>query len=665
MLNTTNNLTFSVDGLKWTIHGTRYLHPYGVDGGGWEAVASGSWNADEDYSCYLYHQVSSIVSTSPSCETYDIVWKVDGTPTSAGSPTEETTTCTGIEDLPTDPDDDELDCSSIFMGWSEHELVGAGHDNPGDLFTTVGDAPVIDEDKTFYAVFASDDTENETPTNITSAFTDKSWSDENSLWTSGADGYGYVNSGVQLISSTTAYATTKASYYKVDSVEVTYCTNGSAGAGGIKIEVGTTKIDSIGVAYSSGTGTDSKTIKFKSASLPLTGAVKIHAKGQTNSVYIQSVKIYYRNHAYKNYTTTCCDNSITIGSPSITGSGTVTFTLGGEAISAGDEVETCTSAKDVVSTVTPASGYSCTALTFTGGSVSVDPTPGAGNYPSAPSSQDYTLSFAKKTTAATLATSATFTAKPLTAWAWKYKKDADAADGSVAPYDIPDVVDLYVGQYARFIITGYTPSDVIADKQGFVYVSSDDPAVMQPVLDKTKITYVSKDASNTYYQVKGKAATESTTITIKATGDGSITKTVTIRVKALPTVTFEDLIHNKTDFANSGDGWNAGTGVLSSTASNVGVVSHTKKTPTHTDVAAPGTGNDCEKGHLHLMGWIRSDYPALVAYMNGTGARPEYSAIISAGNDDSDKVYFLEPNASINVEDFNGKTFYAVWATIE
>ena len=670
LLNTTNNLTFTNDGIFWIIKSTNYLKPY--------SYTSFEINSSKPtYSCFLYHQISSTVATIPSCETYDIVWKVEGTPLNSGSQTEETTTCTGIETLPTSPDNDELNCANVFMGWSEKELVGAGHDEPDDLFLTIGYAPKIDEDKTFHAVFA-------TAAPITNKYVLGTVDDlkdgqkvilvnhANSVACTSTAGAttgtltkvdissSFSNDTLVTSESSIVWTVTKSGDYYVfkSGDNYLYCSGESSlfcGATSDKWTISSGSVD--GTYYLTSYNQSSYKFEYYSKNSNFT------TYGGTGTAY--NTDFYVPALSYSDYQTICCDNSITIGSPSITGSGTVTFAVGGSDLDPGDEVETCTSAKDVVATVTPAAGYNCTAVSFSGGSVSVDPTPGAGNYPSAPSSQNYTLSFAKETTAATLSTSATFTAKALTAWAWKYKKDADAADGSVAPYDIPDVVDLYIGQYARFIITGYSPSDVIADKQGFVYVSSDDPAVMQPVLDKAKITYVSKDANNTYYQVKGKAATESTTITIKATGDGSITKTVTIRVKALPTVTFEDLIHNKTDFANRGDGWTAGTGVLSSTASNVGVVSHTKKTPTHADVAAPGTGNDCEKGHLHLMGWIRSDYPALVAYMNGTGVRPEYSAIISAGDDDSDKAYFLAPNASINVEDFNGKTFYAVWATIE
>lgn len=570
-----------------------------------------------------------VVSTTPSCETYDIVWKV-GNDEASGTPTDNTTTCTGIEELPDDPDDNALDCATKFMGWSESILTGEGKSAPADLFTTAGGAPKIDEDKTFHAVFASVDTENETPTNLTTAFTSNSWADENSLWTSGAAGYGYLNSGVQVTGTGTAYATTKASYNKVDSVEVTYCTNAKGGAGGIKIEVGGTKVDSIGVAYSSGTGTDSKTIKFKSASLPLSGAVKIHAKGSTSSIYIQSVKIYYRTPAYKDYVTVCCDKSITIGTPSIMGSGTVTFTLGGNDLEPGDGVETCTSAKDVVATVTPAAGYSCTSLTFSGGSVSVDPTPGAGNYPAAPSTQDYTLSFAKETTSATLATSATFTAKALSSWTWTYNSAA-----------IPNPVNLYEGEKARFDVE-YTPSDIIDGKKTYTRTKED-----------AYMNWYGGGIQPTYFQCQGKASTgESTTPIVVTHADGP-TITINVKVKPLPSVTFVDKLQDKTDFTNWGT-----DGVVSSTVTT-GVVTHTKPTPSHSDVSDPGSNyNTCERQHLHLVGWIRSDWAD--EHPSAT-----HSQITSVGDDDAGNPYFYTAGADIDIEAQNGKTFYAVWSKIE
>ena len=367
----------------------------------------------------------------------------------------------------------------------------------------------------------------------------------------------------------------------------------------------------------------------------------------------------FRNLAtlgYQNYMTTCCDKNITIGTPSITGGGTVAFSVGGSAIAVDDVVETCSAAKNIVVRVTPGSGYECTALSFSDGTNSLTPSPttastlpfGYDDY------TDYTLSFSKETTSITLETEVTFSAKALTGWSWKYKKGADAASDGVDPYTIPETVEVYKNEYARFFIVGYDPEDVIDSKKGFVYVSSDDPEEMQPVFDKSELSYSSKNAACSYYQLYGKKVVESSTITFKSAGNASLTKTFTIKVKALPSVTFVDLIHNKTDFTNWGT-----DGVVSSTVTT-GVVTHVKPTPTHTDLTEPATGNSCEKTHLHLIGWIRSDYSKVADYMNGTGSEPTVSELTGAGTG-----YWFTPGADINIETYNGKTFYAVWAVEE
>ena len=250
---------------------------------------------------------------------------------------------------------------------------------------------------------------------------------------------------------------------------------------------------------------------------------------------------------------------------------------------------------------------------------------------------------------------ASWTAKTMTGWSWKYKKgNVGSADPAMA---VPDVVEAYVGEYVRFIIDGYTPSDLISASRGYVYINEEPKDI--PVYNSTELAQVGKDAACSYYTTRGTKAVSSTTITFKAVGDNTITQTFTLKINALPTVIFTDLIHNTDDFTNSGDGYTAATGVLSSTVTT-GVVSHAKKTPTHDDVDAPGTGNSCEKTHLHLIGWIRSDYEKVADYMAGTGAAPTVSELTGAGAG-----YWFLPDADINVETYNGKTFYAVWAVEE
>ncbi len=184
-------------------------------------------------------------------------------------------------------------------------------------------------------------------------------------------------------------------------------------------------------------------------------------------------------------------------------------------------------------------------------------------------------------------------------------------------------------------------------------------------------TYVtiSNSSTNTNIILIGKAtaSVQTETVTLTSNDAGAKTATIDVTVKPLPIVTFADIVHNKTDFAVPlGDGscYTAATGVLKSTVTD-GVVSHTKHTPSRAaDVVVSG-GNECEQQHLHLIGWIRSDYSKVVNYLAGTGAKPTITEITSAGTDGDSKDYYFVAGESINVETYNGFTFYAVWAKMD
>ena len=91
------------------------------------------------------------------CMPHTITWVVNGETYTAGTPTTETTDCDGITTMPTAPADNTLSgCANSFRGWSETNLYGeATTTQPADLFVTADDAPAINADKTFYAVFGT------------------------------------------------------------------------------------------------------------------------------------------------------------------------------------------------------------------------------------------------------------------------------------------------------------------------------------------------------------------------------------------------------------------------------------------------------------------------------------------------------------------------------
>lgn len=120
-------------------------------------------------------------------------------------------------------------------------------------------------------------------------FTSKSWGATPANWTSGKDGNGYSNSGVQVTSSYSgANGTSPESFDAVQSVVVTYCTNASKGAGNIIVSVGGTQISSQSVTTSGGTSGRDMTFTSDGS---LSGKVKIEVTCTTNSIYIIACSI--------------------------------------------------------------------------------------------------------------------------------------------------------------------------------------------------------------------------------------------------------------------------------------------------------------------------------------------------------------------------------------
>lgn len=90
------------------------------------------------------------------CVSHTVAWEVNGSEYDTGDPTTATTNCDGITTMPTAPADNTLSCANSFRGWSATNLYGeAVAKHPMDLFVNAADAPTIDADKTFYAVFGT------------------------------------------------------------------------------------------------------------------------------------------------------------------------------------------------------------------------------------------------------------------------------------------------------------------------------------------------------------------------------------------------------------------------------------------------------------------------------------------------------------------------------
>lgn len=570
------------------------------------------WSVDNVHdgfsSCYIYKRQSATYATVPNCETYDIVWKVNGTPLSSGSQTEETNECTGIEDLPANPEDDALECATKFVGWSEYTLTGTGKSAPADLFTDAADAPAIDADKTFHAVFA---------TTIGTAIAPIEDSDFSGAGEKDVEGT-YCGMSFKLktvgkyLRKQSIWTSSDMTNVKVR-IRVYHVSNSTADV---------LRVSLIGSDGNEVVGADLSTTKYGTSSssagysdyvelTPTAAVTGYKVSMKTSNSYGTGINKIEREviaSGIKDYMTTCCDELVTLSDPTITdaaGSGaTITFDKS-------SPVATCGGETTVTATLTLPAGYEATALSFSGGSVSVSPEISL----PVTTTTVYTLTFDANTNA-TLTTTATIAAKTANAWNWTYNGGA-----------IPDPLVLYVGINKQLDVT-YEPADLLNTQKNYTVTRTD-----------AHVAQVGK--AYDHYTMRGAAGvTEVTNSTVTFSLNG-LSQTVNVTVKPQPRVHFVDIVHGES-FADVGP------------AVESYVATFIQPTPTHSDVSDPGENyNSCERGHLHLVGWIESTWAD--AHPGATSGE-----ITGAGSD----IYY-EAGASINVEVQNGKTFYAVWCIVE
>ena len=132
---------------------------------------------------------------------------------------------------------------------------------------------------------------------VTYTFSSKSWAatsgGSTANWSSGKDGAGFMNNGIQVTTTASgANGTSPVSFTNVTKVVCTYNTNASKGKGTIDVQVGTNDAKSVDWAYSgSASGTSANftaTVNYTTAE---TGNVKITLNTTTNSIYLVSVTI--------------------------------------------------------------------------------------------------------------------------------------------------------------------------------------------------------------------------------------------------------------------------------------------------------------------------------------------------------------------------------------
>ena len=138
----------------------------------------------------------------------------------------------------------------------------------------------------------------------TYTFTSKDWkatlNGSNANWTSGKDGAGFQNEGVQVTTNATgANATSPISFKEISKIVVTYQTNKSGGAGSIDIQIGDNEKTSKEAKYITGTADGRNanfTVEYDYATSQ-NGFVKITVNTTTNSLYISKIAITHAEDA--------------------------------------------------------------------------------------------------------------------------------------------------------------------------------------------------------------------------------------------------------------------------------------------------------------------------------------------------------------------------------
>ena len=537
-----------------------------------------------------------------------IIFEVDGAQTTIYRANDENLedAVAGQGSKPVNPAPPTACSEKVFVGWSASEIDDETDTRPGDLTNATG---TVNTDKHYYAVWAI-----QSGTPIAAV-------EDNSFTTSGIESYCGMTNGMKdvgdYILKNSIWTSSNMSGVQVK-IKVYHLSNSSSDVLRISLvnssgtEVVGTDLTTTARGSNSSSAAYSSYVTLTPTSTVTGYKVALKTKNSNGSCVDKVTREVVA--IYSKYSTSCCATKVTLSHNSPE-HGTIAF---GKTT-----VPTCGGDKDVSLTITPAAGYQLATYSVATGSgkVATKTDPGVSLNNNSSAAQNLTLTFAEDANGAYDVT-ASFTLMTVTSWTWTYNSAA-----------IPDPLNLYVGQSARLDVA-YTPSGVDATKK--TYERDKDDAYINWVAGKQP----------TYSTISGKASTGENTTEVTFTHADGPTKTVNVKVLPLPLTHFVDLVHGKA-FAD----------VAATIEDNA--LSATKSTPTSDDWTTPNA-NTCETNHLHLVGWIRSDWPALVAYLNGTGDKPTTTAIVGAGSS-----YFFAPGASINVQTFDGKTFYAVWAEIK
>ena len=181
-----------------------------------------------------------------------------------------------------------------------------------------------------------------TVTDVKFQFTSNAWADSTSEWSSDKNGTA-LNGGVQVAKTTSgAGATSKGTYTNIAQIVVHYHTNASDGAGSISMKIGANSASSQSVTKTG--GTTSRTLTW-SYNPKQSGKITFSVTCTTNSIYVESIDIFYQTVTHASLSISPETLSLTVGGSNGTitatasgGTGSVTFTSGNSSIASVDSV---------------------------------------------------------------------------------------------------------------------------------------------------------------------------------------------------------------------------------------------------------------------------------------------------------------------------------------
>lgn len=664
--------------------GTKLINADGT----WIASAAGYTNASKQWQL---DATALELHAEWILKTYTVTWVVNGTTEATQTNVNFGTRYDALTQEPSVDDDALSSCGSDkFIGWVTQEYTAEGGTKVSqyDPYAVTSSTAIDDTHYTFYAMFAKEEGTAFSLSVTSGDFKISGLVDGVNYYATGA-----LSSGKYGVTTTASdgdlFTFTKVNdgvytiYHKRSSKYVKWSssTNFKEEATSENWTITSANHGSWSVVPE--TATNRAFIMCHSANNPENNNVfKPYASSNVTGTPSQYYYIEIGTSNLTNYRTGCCSEKITLSVSDATSGvgGTVTLKWNNADKSAGDQVSTC-SAGTLVAKVTANPGYILTAMAISGTNKSITITP-SDLTTGLPSTEEMTYSVAVQALATgTLTITPTFshtytvtydladgetsgstatvryqsgetvtlvTPAPtksgynFTGWTvtkegggnvtvsgGKFTMPADnvTATATWAEKTLTSInlgsasVEVYVGQYVEIPVT-YDPADILT--KNYKLVANPSYCVTtNSTITTLKITGGRGGVTITENKTE--------TVSIKANADDTKTASVSVTVKPLPVDHYVDLIHG-VSFDDKG-----------STIVN-NELSATYTAPGYGDYSGSTTG-DCETNHLHLVGWIDSEW---------ADAHPKasHAEIIAAEG------YHTAREAGMTA---SNKTYYAVW----